>query len=84
MIPEPIVDVEQFELEELNWFETTKGFYRTRTARLLSVIAALDDLDQGSPIGERVVTKRYAAGLKRVSPGARSDLSGFLRRFLPE
>jgi hypothetical protein len=84
MIPEPVVDLEPFELADLNWFETTKRFYSTRTTRLLSVIAALDDLDRGSPIGERVVTRRYAAGLSRVDPGARSDLSGFLRRFLPE
>jgi hypothetical protein len=82
LIPEPVVELERFEFEDLNWFETTTGFYRTRTARLMSVITALDDLERGSPIGERVVTRRYAAGLGQVDPGVRSALSEFLRLFV--
>ena len=84
MIPEPTVDLENFSLDELNWFRTTPAFFRTRSIRLESVIAAIDALGQGLPLPERVVTRRYAAGLPLVSPTELSALRVHLKRFCVE
>jgi hypothetical protein len=81
MIPEPTVELEPFSLDDLNWFITTPSFYRTRSTRLDTVIAALDAIEDGLPLGERVVTRRYAAGLPLVSSSARSALRVHLQRF---
>jgi hypothetical protein len=81
MIPPPTVVLEEFTLDELNWFRTTPAFFRTRTARLGSVIQALDAVEQGLPLGERVVTRRYAAGLPLIANSERSALRAHLARF---
>jgi hypothetical protein len=82
LIPPPAVTPQAFRLEDLNWFETTDRFYRTRSARLAAVIAALSASEQSLPDAERVVTRRYAAGLPLVSADARSKLKSYLQRFL--
>lgn len=83
MLPEPTLKPQPFGLEDLNWFETTDGFYRIRSARLASVFDALEAIEQGLPVrGERVVTKRYAAGLPLVQRAARFGLKEFLLRFV--
>jgi hypothetical protein len=81
MVPLPTVTLERFTPDELNWFRTTPAFFRTRSSRLSSVIEALDAIDQGLPLGERVVTRRYAAGLPLVPHADRSALKVHLGRF---
>jgi len=81
MIPQPIVELEQFSLNDLNWFRTTPSFFSTRLSRLESVVAALDAIDAGLALGERVVTRRYAAGLPLVPSAARSALRVHLEQF---
>ena len=81
MIPPPTVTLQDFAPTDLNWFRTTSAFFRTRTSRLDSVIEALDAIDQGLPLGERVVTRRYAAGLPLVPHADRSALKVHLGRF---
>ena len=82
LIPEPEVSVGDVDLASLNWFVPTPGFYRTRLARLQSVVAALQAIDEGQTLPDRVVTTRYAAGLPTVAPSARADLRSFLGRFI--
>jgi hypothetical protein len=82
LIPNPPIEVEPFGLDELNWFQATDGFYRTRSIRLRAVVDALESVNMGRPLPARVVTTRYAAGLPAVKEEARSDLERFLRRFL--
>jgi len=82
LIPDPPIEIEPFELDELNWFEATDGFYRTRATRLRAVIDALDAVHEGRSLPRRVVTTRYAAGLPAVKQGTRADLRQFLGRFL--
>ena len=82
LLPEPTLKPQPFRLEDLNWFEPSDGFYRTRSRRLASVIEALEAIEQGLPVRERVVTTRYAKGLPRVSPAALSELKAFLQRFV--
>jgi len=84
MIPPPTVELEPFTLDDLNWFQATPAFFRTRTSRLESVIAALDAIDDGLPLGERVVTRRYAVGLPLVPSAQRSALRVHLKRFFDE
>jgi hypothetical protein len=81
MIPEPTVKPQPFALDDLNWFETTDRFFQTRAARLASVIEALESIERGEPVRQRVVTTRYASGLPLVTPAARSKLKRFLRGF---
>ena len=69
MIPQPSLEIRPFALDDLNWFETTENFYRTRSRRLASVIQALEALESGQPLGDKVITSRYAAGLPEVSAG---------------
>jgi hypothetical protein len=83
MIPEPVVDLQSLDLEALNWFEPTGGFYRTRLKRLRSVIEALEAIEEGAALPSRVVTTRYAAGLPGVASDARAALWGYLKDFLP-
>jgi hypothetical protein len=81
LIPRSTLTPKPFRLEDLNWFEATERFYRTRSARLAAVMDALNATERGFPIRERVVTTRYAAGLPFVSAAARSKLKEFLQRF---
>lgn len=37
MIPQPMLELEEFSLDDLNWFRTTPAFFRTRSLRLESV-----------------------------------------------
>jgi hypothetical protein len=80
-LPEPEMDLEPFDPADLNWFRTTPAFFRTRSARLGSVIAALDALELNQPLGGRVITRRYAAGLPLVSCADRTALRSQLERF---
>jgi hypothetical protein len=84
MIPAPQVAIRPFAIEDLNWFQATPAFFRTRTRRLVSVIAALDAIEHGQPVAERVVSRRYAQGLPRVDPVGRGKLGAYLREFLEE
>ncbi len=81
MLPEPQVKLSPFRLNDLNWFEVTCGFYRTRSSRLGSVVEALEALELGRAIPKRVVTTRYAAGLPFVDRVALSHLKSFLLPF---
>jgi hypothetical protein len=81
LIPRPSLEIDAVALDELNRFRPTDGFYRTRSTRLSSVINALEQLERGEGINEKVVTHRYAAGLPAVSTGARGELLTQLRRF---
>jgi hypothetical protein len=82
MLPEPPLKPQPFALEDLNWFEIISSFYRTRSRRLESVIAALEAIERQEPIPARVITTRYAAGLPLVPPAARSELKHLLQRFV--
>jgi hypothetical protein len=84
MIPEPQVTIRPFAPEDLNWFQASSAFFRIRTRRLMSVIAALDAIEQGEPVADRVVTHRYAQGLPNVDPAGRGKLRTYLRAFLEE
>jgi hypothetical protein len=82
MIPPPeSPDIGSVDLTGLNWFEATDGFYRTRLTRLGSVLQALEAIELGLPVAERVVSRRYAEGLPRVEPAARTELKDLLKRF---
>jgi hypothetical protein len=81
MIPPPGTALDDFGLDDLNWFRATESFFRVRLARLRSVIAALEAVEKGMPLPERVVTRRYAAGLPHVPTSARSELLSFLGLF---
>lgn len=83
LLPPPSIDLVDFDPDDLNWFCTSPGFFRTRLSRLMSVIAALDAINEGSSLPERVVTRRYAAGLPQVAPDARAALRAFLAQFVP-
>ena len=83
LIPPPSVELVDFDPDDLNWFCTSPGFFRTRLSRLNAVIAALEAIEGGSPPPERVVTRRYAAGMPLVAPEARSVLRAFLEQFVP-
>jgi hypothetical protein len=82
MIPQPDVEPTPFELGDLNWFQPTDGFYRTRLQRLGAVVEALASLERNQPIPSRVVTTRYAAGLRSVKRTERRALSEHLQRFV--
>jgi hypothetical protein len=82
MVPEPKVAIRPFELEDLNWFQASPAFFRTRARRLAAVIAALDAIERGEPVADRVVTRRYAQGLPLVDPAGRARLHTYLRAFL--
>ena len=82
LVPDPVVTVEPVQLETLNRFEPTAAFFRTRMSRLNSVVAALDRLERGESIPNRIVTRRYAAGLPTVSRAARARLREQLQRFV--
>jgi hypothetical protein len=84
LVPTPMVELEPFEFDELNQFEPTAAFYRTRSSRLASVMDALEQLERGGPIADRVVTTRYAAGLSDVPVDAREHLLNYLRRFVTD
>ncbi len=81
LIPEPTIQIKDLDLSRLNWFRTTPRFFATRASRLATVVAALDAIDRGLPVEERVVTRRYASGLPQVSSEDRSALRSHLRRF---
>jgi len=81
MLPEPSIGIDPLVPGDLNWFQPTERFYATRVARLQAVTTALEHLERGEPIVERVVTRRYAAGLPTVSADARHDLLAHLRAF---
>ena len=83
LLPHPVVRVQPFEVGNLNWFEATPAFYKTCSARLASVLEALDDVESRSPLPMRVITRRYASGLPTVSSTARRELQQFLLRFQP-
>ena len=82
LLPRPAIEIEAFELDELNWFQATEGFHRTRSSKLRAVVDALDAVAESQTLPARVITSRYAAGLPTVSHEARSDLRRFLARFL--
>lgn len=84
MIPEPQVAIRPFAFEDLNWFQASPAFFRTRIRRLGSVIAALDAVEEGRPVADRVVTRRYARGLPCVNPAGLGRLRSYLREFLGE
>ena len=75
-------NIDPLPLHDLNWFQPTERFYATRTTRLRTVIAALERLERGESIGERVVTRRYAAGLPGVPAEARGQLLSLLSKFV--
>lgn len=82
LLPPPTVKLQPFDSTDLNWFEPTDRFYRTRAARMSSVIEALEALDQGMPVRGKVVTTRYGDGLPLVPHAVRSELKDFLCRFV--
>lgn len=81
LIPQPALKPRPFGLKDFNWFEPTEAFYRTRAARLDSVLDALEAIEHGLPVPQRVVTTRYAAGLPLVPDAERAQLKQHLRRF---
>jgi hypothetical protein len=81
-LPKPKISLGEITPDDLNWFQTTPAFFKTRASRLESVITALGLLKQELPIPERVVTHRYAEGLPRVDPENRSHLLEQLTAFL--
>jgi hypothetical protein len=81
LLPQAAIELKDFALEDLNWFEPTEGFYRTRSARLSTVLTALTRIETGLPVDGPVVSGRYAAGLPTVSAAARSHLKAFLEKF---
>jgi hypothetical protein len=80
MIPPPVELVE--ELPVVNSFCATDRFAATRRQRLDTVIGALQRLNSGLDLEEKVVTTRYGEGLSSVDAAARSELLTFLRRFV--
>jgi hypothetical protein len=82
MIPQPDIAIEPFALEDLNWFVMTDSFFKTREARVISVVDALEALEQGKTITAKVITTRYSNGLPDIGAGARSELKRYLRDFL--
>ena len=81
LIPEPTLVLEPISLTDLNWFDSTPAFVRTRRARLESVLEALKALEDGALLPDRVVTRRYASGLPSVPAPARARLAVFLAGF---
>jgi len=81
MIPQPIVELETVQSQRPELVQATPSFFSTRLSRLESVVAALDAIDAGLALGERVVTRRYAAGLPLVPSAARSALRVHLEQF---
>ena len=84
LLPVPERAIGTIRHEELNWFEPTERFYRTREERLRSVVEALLQLEAGKGIAAKVITSRYGQGLPGVSAEARSDLRSYLCQFQRE
>jgi hypothetical protein len=81
LIPEPEINVKSVELVQLNWFESTPRFFAMRSARLREVAAALDLLDVGQALPNKVVSRRYTQGLPTIDLKYRQSLRAHLRRF---
>ena len=79
LVPEPKQSVDH--MPDLNWFEPTDRFRSTRRARLDTVLEALQRLDRGQSLEQKVITTRYGDGLPHVSESARSELLRHLHRF---
>ena len=71
-------------LPNLNWFEATDRFFKTRRARLSSVVDGLERLNTGKLLDTKIVTTRYTEGLPTVDPESRVQLGQFLKRFIAE
>lgn len=78
LLPEPERPLpRQVVLEELNWFEVTPRFLRTREQRLSAVVGALRTILRSEPLESKVITTRYTVGLPSVERDS-------LRRLLEE
>lgn len=83
MLPLPEAPTEiDVDLEKLNWFVSTERFLALRKARLAQVIDALNALDAGEPLTQKVIATRYTEGLPAVDADRRKRLLEFLSRFV--
>jgi hypothetical protein len=82
LLAEPQLTVQPVNPSTFNWFTPTPAFFRLRHTRLASVLRALDRLDAGLTLEEKVVTSRYTDGLPSVGESARGVLRNRLTPFL--
>ena len=80
---EELAEQELPEIETLNFFKPTKRFFTDRLKAIRLVSAALNDVAEGNPLPEKVITKRYRPGLEKkvVSKGTAKKLSRRLAQY---
>ena len=83
MLPLPEAPTEiDVDLGKLNWFVSTERFLAGRKVRLARMIDALNALEAGEPLTQKVIATRYTDGLPSVDADRRKRLLGFLSRFV--
>jgi hypothetical protein len=70
--------------DELNFFEPTETWRRVRLHKIRQVADALAAVAEGRSVPEKVIAKRYAAGLNDVGTGEAAALKEHLEAFLSE
>ena len=83
---EAVVELAEQELpqvETLNFFKPTKRFVTDRLKAIRLVSSALNDVAEGNPLPQKVITKRYRPGLQKkvVSKRAAKKLSRELAQY---
>ena len=81
LLPAPDAPITPLDPAEMNWFEPTEAFLRTRQARVDTVVKALDRLADGHALDFKVVASRYTAGLPSIDPDALRSLRSWLTPF---
>jgi hypothetical protein len=81
LLPPPAANLDDVDLDRLNWFVSTPGFFETRSARLSTVLHALHSLAASEPLTHKVITTRYGAGLHLIELAQRDLLAEYLTKF---
>jgi hypothetical protein len=85
LLPPPSIEVNQSDLESLNFFRATPRFLNTRLKRIDEVRQALTDLSLGNSLdGSKVISRRYTQGLPNVTQKNLLSLLEYLNQFIKE
>lgn len=81
LLPTP-TNSEEFETTCWNYFVPSERFLQARSARVDTVVAAIDAVLQGNPLPAKVITTRYTQGLPGVDAEALNRIRRFLTKFV--
>ena len=62
LLPPSTVEIPSVDPDNLNWFESTDGFFARRASRLSAVITALETLEGGRVLAGKVITLALHGG----------------------